>query len=241
MHRFFANPVLSQYSVIISGEDAKHISKVLRLDVGSLITVCDGNGTDFLCEIDRVEKNEVHAIIKSKERNLAEPKTKITLYQGVPKAGKMETIVQKCTELGAVNFVPVSFNRCVAKMENDSKIDRLNKVAEEASKQSGRGIIPTVFRQISFDKLLDILPTHGAIIVPYESEENLSLKDALKNIVCDDIAVIIGPEGGFEKEEVEALTNEGAYVVTLGNRILRTETAGMATISMIMYDKDEIN
>jgi len=239
MHRFFAKPE-NEDSVIIKGEDAKHISKVLRLEVGDNIIVCDGKGMDYICKIERIGKDEVQAVVNEKIQNAAEPQTRITLYQGIPKAGKIEYIIQKCTELGAACFVPVSFNRCVAKMDNDSKVERLNKVALEASKQSGRGIVPIVSKQISFFELLRVLPSHGAIIVPYESEENLSLKDALKDVNSKDIALIIGPEGGFEKEEIDALSDIGAKIVTLGKRILRTETAGMATIAMIMYDKDEI-
>lgn len=240
MHRFFALPQ-NESLIKITNEDAKHISKVLRLNIGENVIVCDGKGTDYICAISSIDKNEVLLDIKEKYANLAEPKTKITLYQGIPKAGKMEYIIQKCTELGAFGFVPVAFNRCVAKMENESKIERLAKVAYEASKQCGRGIVPKVSNQLSFKQLLNALVKHELVVVPYESEENLSLKDALKETKANDIAVIIGPEGGFEKEEIDAFTKIGAKIVTLGKRILRTETAGMATITMIMYDKDEMN
>lgn len=240
MHRFFALP-LNEDLIKITNEDAKHINKVLRLSIGDEVIVCDGKGTDYICSISSIDKNEVLLEIKEKHINLAEPKTKITLYQGIPKAGKMEYIIQKCTELGASEFVPVSTNRCVAKMENESKIERLSKVAYEASKQCGRGVIPKVTNQLSFKQLIDVLLKHELILVPYESEENLSLKAALKEINANDIAVIIGPEGGFEKEEIDALEKIGAKIVTLGKRILRTETAGMATVAMIMYDRDEMN
>lgn len=240
MHRFFDLP-LNENLIKITNEDAKHISKVLRLNVGENVIVCDGEGTDYICAISSIDKNEVLLDIKEKQINKAEPKTKVTLYQGIPKAGKMEYIIQKCTELGAYVFVPVAFNRCVAKMENESKIERLAKVAYEASKQCGRGIVPKVSNQLSFKQLLNALVKYELVVVPYESEENLSLKDALKETKANDIAVIIGPEGGFEKEEIDALEKIGAKIVTLGKRILRTETAGMATITMIMYDKDEMN
>jgi len=239
MHRFFAVPE-NEYGFIIKGDDAKHISKVLRLNIGSEIIVCDGKGTDYLCKIDDIEKNHVHAAIISKEKNTAEPDTSITLFQGVPKAGKMEYIVQKCTELGVFGFVPVNFKRSVSKMENKSKIERLNKVAEEASKQSGRGIVPKVKDQMDFTEMLKELSEFKTIIVPYEAEDYLSLKKALSRDESRNIAVVIGPEGGFDEEEIEALKKIGANIVTLGKRILRTETAGMATIAMIMYDKDEI-
>lgn len=240
MHRFFAKPE-NETSILIEGKDAKHISKVLRLDVNDEIIVCDGNGTDFLCKISNIDKNNVYTKIISKEVNIAEPKLRITLYQGVPKAGKMEYIVQKGTELGAAKFVPVDFSRSVAKMQNESRVVRLNKVAEEAAKQSGRGIVPIVENQMKFTDMISELRNYDSVIVPYESEKKLSLKDALKDTEGKDIAVVIGPEGGFEIEEIDALNNIGAKIVTLGKRILRTETAGMATIAMIMYDKDEIN
>ena len=232
MPRFFAN--IENNRVIIGGEDAHHISRVLRMRAGDEITVCDGRGMDCLCAIEMVDKSKVAARVLSNEVNQAEPKISITLFQGIPKQSKMEVIIQKAVEMGVTDIVPLVTNRCVAK---EAKLERWRKVALEAAKQCGRGRIPEVHEAISFGEA--IKADVGCKIMPYELESEGRLKDVL-DVSLRDIGIFIGPEGGFEEFEAEAARAAGVKTVTLGKRILRTETAASAVIPIILYTMGEI-
>lgn len=239
MSRFFVEPQdIGETSARITGGDVKHISRVLRMEVGDEVTLCDGEGNDYAAKISSITKDEVLLDILGKNRCKAEPDCRITMYQGLPKAGKMETIVQKCVELGITKVVPVAAERSVVKIkagEFENKRTRYQRVAEEAAKQCGRGIIPEVSELTTYKKA--DLSAHDMIIVAYEEEREVSLKKLLRdNSSPKDIALIIGPEGGLDKSEIEALCDKGGKTVTLGTRILRTETAGMATLAMILYE-----
>ncbi|MDO4543795.1 MAG: RsmE family RNA methyltransferase [Clostridia bacterium] len=236
MNRFFTTEILQNGTARILGDDVKHITKVLRLRSGDKVELCDARGRECEARITSIVSDFV--MLKTGEWHDAdtEPEYKVTLFQCVPKAGKFETIIQKCVELGIMRIVPVQSARCVSipRGDIDKKLPRYQRVSLEAAKQSKRGIIP----QIKQLRRIDDLDLGGfdLILVAYEDEKETKLKDALKGMDGKRIAIIIGPEGGFEKDEIELLKEQGAVTVTLGTRILRTETAGMAMLAQIMYE-----
>ena len=228
---------ISDTSVRIVGDDVKHISKVLRMRENEQITVCDKCGNDYDCIIMSISSDAVIANIQSKYPNTQEPPIHITVYQGLPKSDKMDYIVQKCIELGACRIVPVDTKRVISKPKDiDKKISRWQKIAEEAAKQCGRGIIPRISPLMKFGDALKEMSKDGSIsIMPYECERVSRLKDAL-NKKCDTINILIGPEGGFDETEVLSAKDAGLTTVTLGPRILRTETAPIAACAAVMYE-----
>ncbi len=211
---------------------------VLRMSEGDSVIVCDGEGNDYDAIITSVSKTEVVAEIKGKYVCDAEPCVDVILYQALPKQGKMEYIIQKNTELGVKCIVPVYTKRCVVKPSD--KTERWSKVAESAAKQCGRGIIPDVLPAISFDEAVKQMKEYDLALMPYECEEEVSLKSVLKSAEYKTVSVFIGPEGGFDLKEIEAARNAGIKTVTLGKRILRTETAASAVLPIIMYENDEL-
>ena len=237
LHRFFVEPCqVTDGTIIINGDDVKHISKVLRLHEKDNITVCDCEGFDYACEIQSISSDEVVATIIEKTPSGAEPPVNVTIYQGMPKSDKMDYIVQKCVELGAVSIVPVITKRTIAIPKDESKkIARWQKIAAEAANQSGRGIIPTVESVISFKDMIENLSDDELNILPYESEKDLSLKNILDNTDRKNINIIIGPEGGFDDSEIILAKEKNINIVTLGPRILRTETAPLAALAAVMY------
>lgn len=242
MPRFFIDrKSIENNRVIIFGDDAKHISRVLRMKEGEHLTLCDGMGCDYNAKISRFNKNEVTCEILSQEENSTEPGINITLFQALPKSGKMEYIIQKCTELGINKIIPCIMERCVVKLNSEAdikkKTERYQSIALAAAKQSGRGIVPDVLPPISFDAALELLGSYELAFVPYENESSVTLKDVLspKNSVKS-IAFIIGPEGGISDAELEKIKSHDIPTVTLGKRILRTETASTAVLSMINYE-----
>ena len=242
MNRFFVTKDdISGNTAVITGEDVKHISKVLRMAPGDKVMLCDGEGWQYLAEIASISKDDVSLDIISSEQSKAEPPVRITLYQGLPKGDKMELIVQKCVELGISEIVPVAAERCVVRVkpnEFGGKRTRYRRVAYEAAKQCGRGVIPQIGDITTF-KAAD-MTRHDLIVIAYEDEKGTTLKSLLRaNAEAKDIAVIIGPEGGLERAEVDMLIQKGGHAVTLGPRILRTETAGMAAVAMILYEIED--
>lgn len=239
MPKFFTKTdYISDNELKIVGEDVSHISRVLRMSEGDSIIVCDGEGNDYDAIITSVSKTEVVAEIKGKYVCDAEPCVDVILYQALPKQGKMEYIIQKNTELGVKRIVPVYTKRCVVKPSD--KTERWSKVAESAAKQCGRGIIPDVLPTISFDEALKQMKEYDLALMPYECEEEVSLKSVLKSAKYRTVSIFIGPEGGFDLKEIEAARNSGIRTVTLGKRILRTETAASAVLPIIMYENDEL-
>ena len=236
MHCFFTTDIQPNQA-FVHGDDVKHIAKVLRLKPGDTVRLCDGNGQVCSARIASVSNDEVAFDTDPWSPAASEPETSVTLFQCLPKAGKMETIIQKCVELGAAAFVPVRSERCVVvwKPPFDNKIERLQRVSEEAAKQSRRGRIPQVCMPQDLDKLCFDL--FDAVLAAYENEHTVSLKAALKRVQTGGrIAILIGPEGGFSDGEIEQLIRKGAVSVSLGPRILRTETAGMAMLAQILYE-----
>jgi len=242
MSRFFVSKNnISDKRILIDGEDVLHISRVLRMREGDELTICDGDKTDYLCKISSISKKEVICDIITRIENQNESDVLVTLYQGVPKGAKMDLIIQKCVELGITEIVPVAAERSIVKIkpgEFGGKRTRYQRVAYEAAKQCGRGIIPAIAEVTTF-KSAD-MTRHDLIIIAYEDEKGTTLKSLLKaNLKAKDIAIVIGPEGGLERAEVDVLTQKGGTAVTLGPRILRTETAGMAALAMILYEIEE--
>lgn len=239
MNRFFVEKEnITDSSAVLYGEDVKHISSVLRLRTGDEVMLCDGIGMDYHARITAISKAEVHFDILSSSTALTEPRCSLTLFQGLPKAGKLETIIQKCVELGISEIVPVAMERSVVRLSKkdfDKKLERYQRVAMEASKQSRRGVIPRVGGLIE-PKEIDPA-AFDALLLAYELESEHSIKNVLDALDGNikRVGVIIGPEGGISDEEAKLFASLGAQSFSLGRRILRTETAGPAITAIIMY------
>lgn len=244
MHRFFIGIENIQDGVArIFGEDVYHINKVLRLKSSDEIVLCDGLGKDYLGEIIDIDKDEVTVKIKEERISEGESDIYIKVYQGVPKSDKMDIIIQKSTEIGVKEIIPLTTIRTVSKIEKgkkeEKKLQRWQKIAESAAKQSRRGIVPKIQRIISFKELLEELKEEELYIVFFENEKQSSFKQLLrkiKNNKIKKISLIIGPEGGFEEEEIDKLLSNGVKSVSLGKRILRTETVSLVASTIIMYE-----
>ncbi len=231
---------ITENRATITGEEAVHISRVLRMKKGDNVTLCDGEGTFYEATLSEFSEKSVAAEITSSRRAETEPEVKLTIFQGVPKNPKLETIVQKLTEIGVVKIVPVNTKRAVAKLDKSAKVERLRKIAREAAKQSKRGIVPEVTDSISFKEAVKEASEADLSIIAYEEEVETSLKMALSGKTPKTVSVMIGPEGGFEKEEVELAKENGLISVTLGKRILRTETAPLAVSAIVLYELGEM-
>lgn len=233
--RFF-NEVNDENNIIITGDDARHIGRSLRMKPGEAVTVCC-KGVDYNCEIDSITEDSVYLRLISKELCAAEPSVEVTLYQAIPKLDKLEHIIQKTVELGVTRIVPVLSRRCVSRpTEKDfsKKLVRLNKIAEGAAKQSGRGIIPQVMPMISYKEAVAQMQQLDCSVILYEEEGGCSFSEVDFSGVRS-IGLLIGSEGGFDKEEAEFASKSGAHRVWLGKRILRCETAPITAMSILMF------
>lgn len=236
MHRAYAEPLdILGGQVVIRGDEAKHMKNVLRMQTGDVFFAFDGTGVDYTCRVTAISA-EIEAQIVSSERTTTEPKIRVTLYQGYPKSAKMEDIVQKAVELGAAGIVPFISQRCVKRPEDGS---RLRRVALAAVKQCGRSVLPEVTDVLNMNEAVAHMKAHDRLIVCWEEEKKVSLKETLQGAYTD-IGIVIGPEGGFEAAEVERLRGIGGVSATLGPRILRTETAGIAVLSAVFYEKGQM-
>lgn len=242
MSRFFTSPEsVGEKSIRITDQnDIHHITKVLRLKIGDKIDISDSDKWEYETEISYMDKDYVEAIIIDRQKFANEPRSKVTLFQGVPKQGKMELIIQKTVELGVYEIVPVFTDRTVVTDNGkfSKKIERWQKISDEAVKQCKRGIIPTVADDLTFKEMVERLKAFDLVLFPYENEDDRTIKDALRGRkdIPETIAIIIGPEGGFSDKEALALNDFGAECVTLGKTTLRTETAGMVALAMTMYE-----
>lgn len=242
MSRFFVEAGMISGSLIsLSEEDAQHLARVLRATVGEEITVCDDAGNEHRAEIFEITKKNVTAKIKETKLCDTEPCVKVTLFQGLPKGSKMELIIQKSVEIGVHSIVPVATSRAVVKLSEEKgkgKEERWNKISQEAAKQSSRGIVPVVEGPVSFEEAVKRASEYDMAIIPYEKQGEGCLKEYLSTQKPESIAVFIGPEGGFEESEIELAEKFGVKPVSLGKRILRTETAPITALSVIMYEYD---
>lgn len=234
MPRFFADKITDGDAYFI--EDAPHITKTLRMQPGDGVTAMDGRGGVFLCSISHVDKHRVIAKVISKLPAQSEPGVKVTVYQGMCRAHRFEYVVQKCTELGAQAIVPLLLHRCETREYSPAKLERFHKIAREAAKQSGRSLIPEIRWAIEPGEI----PEHDLLLCPYEQEQDTRLKQLIAGKHPDNVGIVIGPEGGFEPNEIDALADNGGRVFTLGSRILRTETASPAVLAMLMYELGEV-
>lgn len=248
MSRFFVQPEnVGENTIIIDNrEDLHHMVKVLRLSVGDEIDISDSYEWEYHARLTHLDAAKAEAEILDKQSFTTEPEVRITLFQGIPKQGKMETIIQKCVELGVCEIIPVFMARTVVMDKGNfhKKLQRWQKVSDEAVKQCKRGIVPQVFEPIKMLETLDAFGIFDIVLFPYENEAGTTIKEVLRNVAASEewkegrkrVAVIIGPEGGFSEEEAKAIVEAGGRSVTLGKTTLRTETAGMAAIAMVLYE-----
>ncbi len=228
---------------VIRGADARHITRVLRLREGARLTLCDGAGVDYACEIRAASAEAVELTILSAAACESEPSVAITLFMALPKGDKMEYVIQKAVELGVRRIVPFSGARCVVRLSGkdaERKAERWQKIAAAAAKQSGRGIVPEVCAPVAFS---EVCAAAGSVDLPlfcYECEEEHALKRALSAAPFSSAAVVIGPEGGFEQDEVSRAREAGFRIVSLGRRILRCETAPLCAVCAILYHTDNL-
>lgn len=234
--RFFLDKQTIEQGVMF-GDDAKHLRDVLRVKIGEEIVLCDEFQYDYVCKVTGINKSHIEYDIVRQEPNQNEPSTKITIYQGLPKSPKLDVIIQKAVEIGVYEIVLVETIRSIVKVKDvEKKLDRWQKISKSASMQSKRGIVPAV-RYARFDDAILEADGHNLSLIAYENEGTLSLKQALaNNNECSRIAIYIGPEGGFSEEEVHKATSQGLISVSLGKRILRTETAPLVMASQILYE-----
>lgn len=241
MQHFFVTPdQVKEDMIFIEGSDVNHMKNVLRMYVGEEVAISDGNNLKYICVIDHYEEDM--AVLKITEEKSVDTEllSRIYLFQGLPKQDKMELIVQKAVELGAYQVIPVATKRCVVKLDDKKakkKVERWQQIAESAAKQAGRGYIPEVNQMMSYKQALEFARTLDVVLVPYELAEGMVETKAIISSIekGQSIGIFIGPEGGFEREEVEMAIESGAKAITLGKRILRTETAGLTTLSVLMF------
>lgn len=244
MARFFVpENNINGDKVIITGSDVKHITRVLRLTPGEKIDVAAGAGKEFEVIIREITNKEVLCQIAAQRNVSTEPPVSLTLYQGLPKSDKMELVIQKVTEVGITRVVPVICERTVVKLDDKKASERQvrwQRIAEEAAKQSRRTAIPEVSAPISFTSAVSQINSDIFAIMPWEEHSANGLKEMLKPVSGKHIAVFIGPEGGFTRSEAELAKNKGIRLVSLGPRIMRTETAGIITVAIVLYELGDL-
>lgn len=247
MYHFFAeheNTFEEEGYINIVGGDVNHIKNVLRLKIGDEVLISTGDNIDYSCLIDSLSDDLVRVSIKEKKEKTNELPIEVYLFQGLPKQDKMELIIQKCVELGMKGFYPVAMKRCIVKLDKkkaDNKIKRWNDISLSAAKQSKRSIIPEVYNVLDFKDALKEAGKLDKLILPYECADGMAhTKDVVNSIKPGDkVGVFIGPEGGFDRDELDMAMEAGCEIVTLGKRILRTETAGLMLMSVLMYNFEE--
>ena len=252
MPKFFVNKKQVENETInIIGGDVNHIKNVLRKKEKEKIEICiignEEKGIDTISEIEKIEENCIKCRILEYKVSETECKIQVTIFQGLPKSDKMELVIQKSVELGVYEIYPTEMKRCIVKLkeqEANKKIARWQKISEVAAKQSGRNIIPQIKEKVNIKQVCNMVENYDKLIVAYEEEKENSLKSELKSIKSKDkenikIAILVGPEGGIDLAEIEELRKAGAVIVTLGKRILRTETVALNVLSNIMYELEE--
>lgn len=244
MYQFFVEDAqISERDVVIEGSDVNHIKNVLRMKCGEKIRISSASGRNFYCEIAEFSGEMVRADIVEELEEDTELPNKIYLFQGLPKSDKMEFIVQKAVELGVHEIIPVSMKNCVVKLDEKkaaSKVNRWQEIAKSAAKQSKRSLIPSVSMPLSYKLAVERAKELDIVLVPYENERGMQ---ATREVIAaiepgQSIGIFIGPEGGFDSSEIE-FVREDAHLISLGNRILRTETAGLATLAMLIYQLEQ--
>lgn len=244
-HFYVENGAIEEMQIHITGNDVNHIKNVLRMKTGEEVIISDGQSREFRCKIADMSANEILFSIESTWETEAELGTRLYLFQGLPKKDKMELIVQKAVELGVCEIIPVMTRRTIVKLEDEKKekkkLERWQAIAEVAAKQSGRGMIPRISEVISFKEAVKKAGGMDCSIIPFEHAKGMdSARDLVKSMKGkEEVGILIGPEGGFDDAEVELAINAGITPISLGRRILRTETAGMTILSVIMFELEE--
>lgn len=246
VYRFYiSEDQIQEDEIRIEGSDVNHIRNVLRLETGDWVVACDGMDRDYVSRIYEIEKDVVILHVEKVQPTGTELPTRITLFQGVPKKDKMEFIIQKAVELGVYQIVPVMMKRCVVKLGDEKKIkkkqERWQSIAEAAAKQCDRGIIPMVKEPVTMEEAIDIAKELDYNMIPYELQDGIDDSREIVAHACgqESVGIFIGPEGGFEADEIEQAVACGMEAITLGKRILRTETAGMALLSILMFQMQQ--
>lgn len=245
MVKCFVDPEnVKEEEIWITGGDVNHLKNVLRLPVGKEILINDRQGHDYKCIIRQIDSDVIKTSIEEKMIANTEPPVYTILFQSLIKGEKMEFVIQKSIEIGVSTIVPIICDRCVVKLESEkkiqSKVERWQKIAESAAKQSKRGVIPQILKPITYREALLYGKDHlEALCIPYENEQSCHLKAFLKKeVAATSIGIFIGPEGGFTEAEVEEAMNQNVVPVSLGKRILRSETAGLVTLANVMYEME---
>ncbi len=245
MHYFFVTPdQVEDGRCRITGQDVIHIRNVLRMKPGDPVGIRDGVSRNYICELEEIREEEVCVRILTEEKEDSELSSRIWLFQGLPKGDKMDWIVQKAVELGAYKIVPIATRRSVVKLDKkkeEAKRRRWNAIAESAAKQSGRMIVPEVAGVESFSRACSHMESLDIGLIPYELARGMEDTRRILNQIRPgmEIGIMIGPEGGFDVEEVNQAMEAGICPITLGRRILRTETAGMAALSVLMFQLED--
>ena len=245
MHHFFVTPQqVDGEQIRMEGSDVNHMKNVLRMKVHEKVEISDGQKKKYICEVASYEEGSAVLQILEEMEADTELSSRLYLFQGLPKGDKMELIVQKAVELGVYQIVPVAMKRSVVRLDDKKaakKIERWNAIAESAAKQAGRSRIPEVKLPVSYKEALKMAQELDITLLPYELADGMKQsKELIHGIESgQSVGIFIGPEGGFEPDEVDAAIENGARVITLGRRILRTETAGLATLAVLMFELEQ--
>ena len=245
MQHFFVSPEqVKEEKIYVEGGDVNHMKNVLRMKLHEKVEISDGYSKKYLCEVEAYEEKAALLNILEEMETDTELASKLYLFQGLPKSDKMELIVQKAVELGVYQVIPVAMKRSVVRLDDKKaakKVERWNSIAESAAKQAGRSRIPEVAMPLSYKEALKMAEELDITLLPYELAGGMeATREVIRQIKSgQSVGIFIGPEGGFELEEVDAATAMGAKIITLGRRILRTETAGLATLAVLMFELEQ--
>ena len=231
---------------VITGQDVNHIRNVLRMKTGEQVGIRDGISRSYICELETIGEAEIRAKILTEDTNMSELPAELYLFQGLPKSDKMELIVQKAVELGAAEVIPVAMKNCVVKLDAKkaaAKTARWQEIAKSAAKQSKRSRIPVVREPVNYREAVALAGELDVVLLPYENERGMAAtREVMERIAPgQSVGIFIGPEGGFDPSEIALAKEEGMHLVSLGKRILRTETAGLATLSILMYHIESVS
>jgi len=242
MQRFFVSPEDIRGNEIVLRKQAHQIRDVLRLKEGEYITLLDNEGWEYEVSLTKVGRNEIKGEVIEKRKAKGQPRVKITLYQAMTAREKFEWVLQKCTEVGVVKFVPVITERSIVRdcKIKQNKMERWRQIIQEAAEQSHQGRMPDISPPVTFEKAIEKIDGYGCKLIASPAAESSNLRNCLKGFNCGEAALFVGPEGGFTKDEIKMCVEKGARAFSLGERILRTETAAVVASALILYESGEL-